>query len=194
MKFKFIAYRIKELLFQNSKHWDALAQTEESVVAFAHENINPEPEKFAEDNMHYSLPYCLAASGESINHRFRSDSVTDIDLEIRDEVAKNHSKAPLILYRGICDYVFQEMIKNAASRQGTDLYEKGFMSTSLVKSHEIPSEHYLRIYVPAGTSCIYMGNVNNELAYYEVTIQCESSLIIESIDNKYINCRLISTY
>lgn len=194
MKFKFLLYRIKELFLNNAKRWDALAQTESSVVNFAHDNINPEPEKFSGNTMHYSLAYCLASSGESINARFRSDHSTDIDLQIRDALAVNHTKTPLILYRGVCEHVYQQMLQNAANRKHIDLYEKGFMSTSLIKSHEIPSEHHLRIYAPAGTSCMYMGDVNDELAYYEVVIQCGSSLRIESIDEKYINCRLIDTY
>lgn len=74
-----------------------------------------------------------------------------------------------------------------------DLYEKGFLATSLVKGQEINSKIKLRIYVPAGTKCVYMGNVNNEQNFYEVDIMHGSKLKIISADNTYINCKLLET-
>lgn len=74
-----------------------------------------------------------------------------------------------------------------------DLYEKGFLACSLVKGHEINSRTKLRIYVPAGTKCVYMGNVNEEQGFYEVDVMHGSKLKIISIDDEYINCQLLAT-
>lgn len=74
-----------------------------------------------------------------------------------------------------------------------DLYEKGFLATSLVKGHELNSEIKLRIYVPVGTKCVYMGNVNEEQGYYEVDVMHSSKLKIISMDKEYINCKLLET-
>ena len=89
--------------------------------------------------------------------------------------------------------VFDLMKENAKGHSDTDLFEKGFMATSLLKTHELNYKKKLRIFVPAGTKCVYMGNVNDELGYYEVTIQHDAALKIISIDKEYINCRLLRT-
>lgn len=85
------------------------------------------------------------------------------------------------------------MKENAKNLPDCDLYEKGFLATSLIKGHEINSEIKLRIYVPAGTKCIYMGNVNEEQGYYEVDVMHSSKLKIISMDKEYINCKLLET-
>lgn len=95
----------------------------------------------------------------------------DIDLEIANMVALHTTKVPLILYRGVCHAVFVKMRENAKNIKNTDLYEKSFMQTSLVKGHERNADHHLRIYVPAGAQAVYLGNVNYEQNYYEVDLQ-----------------------
>ena len=85
------------------------------------------------------------------------------------------------------------MKENAKNLPDCDLYEKGFLATSLVKGHEINTEIKLRIYVPAGTKCVYMGNVNEEQGYYEVDVMHSSKLKIISMDKEYINCKLLET-
>ena len=85
------------------------------------------------------------------------------------------------------------MKENARNMNDCDLYEKGFLATSLVKGHEINSEIKLRIYVPAGTKCVYMGNVNEEQGFYEVDVMHSSKLKIISMDDEYINCELLET-
>ena len=74
-----------------------------------------------------------------------------------------------------------------------DLYEKGFLATSLVKGHELNYDIKLRIKVPAGTKCVYMGNVNEEQDFYEVDVMHGSKLKIISMDDEYINCELLET-
>lgn len=139
------------------------------------------------------MQYCFAHSGESVNERFRQNRADNIDLQIAEMVASNTTDTDLVLYRGVCDYVFDLMKKNAKNMPDCDLYEKGFLATSLVKGQELNYKIKLRIYVPAGTKCVYMGNVNNEQGFYEVDVMNNSKLKIISIDDKYINCKLLAT-
>lgn len=185
-------YRIKDLLHHTGSSWDALATDPDHAIAFAHEHINPEPPRMLDAN-HYSLEYCLAHSGESINDRFRQNYPDKIDLQIAHMVANNRTDKDLILYRGVSDSVYQLMKKNAMSLSDCDLYEKGFLATSLVKGHEINSKIKLRIYVPAGTKCIYQGNVNEEQFFYEVDVMHGTKLKVISIDSAYINGRVLQT-
>lgn len=159
-----------EKIYRYGKKWDDLSPKEEDAIDFAHKNINPEPKRKI-DSTKYSLEYCLVYSGETINDRFRQDRIEDSDLEIANMVALHTTKVPLVLYRGVCHGVFAKMRENAKNIKNADLHEKSFMQTSLVKGHERNEDHHLRIYVPAGTQAVYLGNVNYEQYYYEVDLQ-----------------------
>lgn len=139
------------------------------------------------------MEYCLAHSGESVNERYRQNRQDEIDLNISEMVAQHTTDTDLVLYRGVCDYVYNLMKENAKDIPNCDLYEKGFLATSLVKGQELNYKIKLRIYVPAGSKCVYQGNVNNEQEFYEVDIMHDSKLKIESIDSEYINCKLLGT-
>ena len=179
--------------FQNiGADWNKLAPTKEQAIEYAHNHINLEPERMI-DATHYSMEYCLAHSGEIINERYRQNRQDEIDLKIADMVAEHTTDTDLVLYRGVCDYVYDLMIENAKELPDCDLYEKGFLATSLVKGQELNYKIKLRIYVPAGTKCVYQGNVNDEQGFYEVDVMHGSKLKIESIDSTYINCRLLET-
>lgn len=185
-------YSIKDKFKHINAHWDELAPDENNAIEYAHAHINPEPQRMIDMN-HYTLEYCLAYAGESINERYRQDKIEDIDLQIAHMVSLHTTDTDLVLYRGVCDDVYNLMKKNAKHMADCDLFEKGFLSTSLVKGHEIQTKNKLRIYAPAGTKCVYMGNVNEELRFYEVDIMHSSKLKIVSIDNEYINCKLLGT-
>lgn len=179
--------------FQNiGANWDKLAPTKEQAIEYAHNHINQEPARMIDAN-HYSMEYCLAHSGEIVNERYRQNRQDEIDLKIGDMVAEHKTDTDLVLYRGVCDYVYDLMIENAKDIPDCDLYEKGFLATSLVKGHEINSKIKLRIYIPAGTKCVYQGNVNEEQGFYEVDVMHGSKLKIISIDDEYINCKLLAT-
>ena len=179
--------------FQNiGANWDKLAPTKEQAIEYAHTHINQEPERMIDDN-HYSMEYCLAHSGEIVNERYRQNRQDEIDLKIGDMVAQHTTDTDLVLYRGVCDYVYDLMKENAKDIPDCDLYEKGFLAASLVKGHEINSKIKLRILVPAGTKCVYQGNVNEEQGFYEVDVMHSSKLKIISIDDEYINCKLLAT-
>lgn len=185
-------YRLKGLLCRTGAKWDKQSVTWKNAVTYAHANINPEPEVYMKNTLHYTWEGCLARYSEDISWRYRWDRPDADDLAIADMVESHSTQVPLILYRGVCEDVFQLMLENAEELEDTDLYEKGFMPTSLVKGSEILSDYQLRIHVPAGAHVVYLGNVNNELSRYpEVVIQRGSKLRIHSICGGYINCELI---
>lgn len=185
-------YRIIDKIKNIGVSWDKLAPDKDNAIEYAHTHINSEPQRRIDMN-HYTMEYCLAHSGESVNERFRQNRADNIDLQIAEMVASHTTDTDLVLYRGVCDYVFDLMKKNAENMPDCDLYEKGFLATSLVKGHELNYNTKLRIKVPTGTKCVYMGNVNNEQGYYEVDIMHNSKLKIISIDDTYINCELLET-
>ncbi len=189
---KLLFYRILGMLKNIGADWDKLAPTKETAIDFAHNNINPEPIKMI-DAYRYSLEYCLAHSGESLNEHLREDRTDKEYIAISNMVSTHSCKNDLVLYRGVCDYVYDLMIQNAAPLEGVDFHEKGYMQCSLVKGHEIDSKIKLRIFVPAGSCVIYLGNVNDEQGFYEVDIQHGAKLKLVSIDQNYINCKLLST-
>lgn len=184
--------RIKDAILGIGASLSQLAPDKETAIEFAHTHINQEPERMI-DATHYSMEYCLAHSGESINERYRQNRQDEIDLKIADMVAEHTTDTDLVLYRGVCDYVYDLMKENAKDIPDCDLYEKGFLATSLVKGQELNYEIKLRIYVPAGTKCVYQGNVKDEQSFYEVDVMHGSKLKIESIDSEYINCKLLET-
>lgn len=185
-------YRIIDKIKNIGVSWDKLAPNKDNAIEYAHTHINSEPQRKIDTN-HYTMEYCLAHSGESVNERFRQNRADNIDLQIAEMVASHTTNTDLVLYRGVCDYVFDLMKKNAENMPDCDLYEKGFLATSLVKGHELNYNTKLRIKVPAGTKCVYMGNVNDEQGFYEVDIMHGSKLKIISIDDTYINCELLET-
>lgn len=185
-------YRLKDAILGIGANWDTLAIDETRAIDFAHKHINEEPMQMI-DTYHYSMEYCLAHFGELINNRFRENRVDETDFKVAAMVNEHTTDTDLVLYRGICEYVYDLMKKNAKEHSDCDLYEKGFLACSLVKGHEINCEIKLRIFVPAGSKCFYQGNVNNEQDFYEVDVMRNSKLKIESIDSEYINCRLLET-
>lgn len=189
---KTLLYRIKGKFQNIGANWDKLAPSKEQAIDYAHTHINQEPQRMI-DVHHFSLEYCLAHSSESVNKHYRQNRQDDIDLQIGDMVSQHTTDTDLVLYRGVCDYVYDLMKENAKNMPDCDLYEKGFLTCSLVKGHEINPKTKLRISVPAGTKCVYMGNVNEEQGFYEVDVMHCSKLKIISIDDEYINCQLLAT-
>ena len=83
---------------------------EENAIDFAHEHINAEPKQCMN-----SLEYLLANAGENINKQLRNRKMQDVDLYIRDIInmlKNNTTDTDLIVYRGIQDNVFNEVLKS----------------------------------------------------------------------------------
>lgn len=86
------------------------------------------------------------------------------------------------------------MIIAAKGVKGIDFLEKGFLNASIVKGKQIDHDIQLRIYIPKGTPAYYVGNISGEEElYYDVIVQIGAKLKIVSMDNQYINCKLIQT-
>ena len=73
-------YRIKDKFKHIGAGWDELALDKDEAIEYAHTHINPEPQRMIDTN-HYTMEYCLAHSGESVNERFRQDRADNIDLQ-----------------------------------------------------------------------------------------------------------------
>lgn len=188
---KYFTKRVRGFLKNYGSYWDKLAPDENVASNFAHEYINDEPERYSNDLL-FSCAYCLAHSGETINERFRQNRADEYDYSMAKMVSENKLRAPLVVYRGVCEHVFKHMVENARNFKGVDLIDKAMLSTSLVKGHEINAAYKLRIYVPCGVGAYYMGDVNyEENLFYEVVLEKELRLKIVSIDNEYINCEAL---
>lgn len=176
-----------------SAAWDARAASQRNIHAFVNTYLNPEPARYQPDGS-YSLAYCLAAAGESINDQLRSGIITpriQEIIEMFDDTYK--AKCDLILYRGVSQFVYNQMVDNATDMPGVDLLEKGFLQTSLIKGRELPAQIHLRIYCPATTKAIFLGNVNYEGHFAEVDVMKGAQLKLISADDAYINVKLITT-
>lgn len=187
-----IFYRTKDLILHIGSKWDKLAPSETEAIDFAHEFINPEPDKYISSD-EFSKEYVLSHYGELYNPIFREgrNAQDDECKELFDMVAAHSTKRDIVVYRGVDAGIFEQMKKNAEGKEGVDLLDKGFLYTSLVKGNEAKSTHQLRIFVPMGTSAVYSGNVNDEQFWYEVVIQCGTPLRIVSVDKDYINCEIV---
>lgn len=188
-----IIYRIKDKFLNIGQKWDQLAPDQAHAIEFAHTHINPEP-------LHTPIgtppppEFFLARKGDEINHYYRQDTPKEEYKKISAMMAKHSTDIDLVLYRGICPDVYKSMKRNARKKSNCNLFEKGYLSCSLVKGKEKRAIYHLRIFIPAGTHVTYLGNVNGEEnVYYEVAVQHSSKLKVISKDNKYINCLLTET-
>lgn len=176
-----------------SSAWDAKAASQRNIHAFVNTYLNPEPARYQPDGS-YSLAYCLAAAGESINDQLRSGIITPRVQEIIKMFDDNYkAKCDLILYRGVSQFVYDQMVDNATDMPGVDLLEKGFLQTSLIKGRELPAQIHLRIFCPAATKAIFLGDVNYEGHFSEVDVMKGAQLKLISADDAYINVKLITT-
>ncbi len=184
-----IYYLLKDLLFHIGSNWDMLApQSEKEIPGFTENYLNTEPNPSDGD---YNDLYALVHYGEHINYPLRNDLMKGENklISIVNTVAKYSCKKDIVIYRGVCQEVFNQMKENARFTKG-DLLEKGFLYSSLLRGHEFSRDYQLRILVPAGSQVVYVGTINNEHRY-ETDVQIGSVLKIISIDRNYINCKLI---
>lgn len=184
-----IYYRIKEQITHIGAGWEQLAPDEKNAIEFAHKHLNEDPLPKIDEH-HYSMEYVLAHHAETINKVYREDRQPENGSEITEMLFTYTTDTDLVLYRGVYDLVY-ELMKANAKGQECDLYEKGFLCTSLVKGHESKYNRKLRIFIPKGTNVVYQGNVNNEQNRYEVDVQRGAKLNIISADETYLSCILI---
>lgn len=188
-----IIYWIKDKFLNIGQKWDQLAPDQAHAIEFAHIHINPEP-LHTPTGIPPTPEFFLARKGDEINHYYRQDTPKEEYTSISIMMAQHSTDTDLVLYRGICPDVYKDMKRNARKESNCNLFEKGYLSCSLVKGKEKKAIYYLRIFIPAGTHVTYLGNVNGEEnIYYEVAVQHSSKLKVISKDNKYINCLLTET-
>lgn len=173
----------------NNIKWENYKITKEEAHKFGEMYINKEP--IAKNGYKFTLEYELSHYGDSINENLRRNNITPKILQMTNLIANNKTKKDIVIYRGVCEAVYKQMINNTSNLNEIDLYEKGFFYSSLVEGHEIQSSYQLRVFVPIGTNALYQGNVNNDINRFEVILQRDTKLKILSIDNKYINCIII---
>ena len=186
--------KLKEIIFRYGEKWDALTPKEDEAINFAHNYINMEPARYEEGTSRPSSMYRIAAS-QPISQRLRSNIASDIDIELLEALKRYILPNDIIVYRGIFEDDFKNMIKNAKIIGNCDLYEKGLYSTSIVKGKQESKRAYqTRTFLPKGTNAVYLGDVNDEeKRYYEVLVQKGARLKIVSMDKSFINCILIGT-
>lgn len=183
-------YKLKEKIFRYGEKWDALAPCESEAIVFAHKNINKEPQKSSPP---YPVEYKLAMSAETINDSLRSGK-KDFDDFSKELQSKYSLKKDIVVYRGVSEIPYTKMKKAAENIRGIDFLERGFLNTSIVKGKQINYDCQLRIFLPKGTCAFYVGDITNEeKIYYEVIVQKGAKLKILSMDNNFINCKLIAT-
>ncbi|MFI3603494.1 ADP-ribosyltransferase [Vagococcus fluvialis] len=164
---------------------------EDEAIEFAKNNINESPV--------YHKPtdteYVVASSSMTINDRFRINDGNHYDFEHARYIEEKYClKNDIVVYRGVSQGPYEKMIIAAKGVKGIDFLEKGFLNTSIVKEKQIAHDIQLRIYIPKGTPAYYVGNISGEEElYYEVIVQIGAKLKIVSMDNQYINCKLIQT-
>lgn len=113
------------------------------------------------------------------------------------EIISNHIKQfklqqDILVYRGVGRPTMEWMLKEAERFDGIDLYDKGFLFTTLTKATLPKRPYYLRILLPKGTNAFYSGDVNfEEEVYQEIVVQRDAKLKIVSLGIKYINCVLV---
>ena len=184
-------FKLKEKIFRYGEKWDALAPLENKAIVFAHKKINEEPQKESSTNLF--MEHKLASSAQTINDNLRRDE-NYYDCFSKELQSKYSLKEDIVVYRGVSEEPYKKMKESAKNIKGVDFLEKGFLNTSIVKGKQINSEYQLRIFLPKGTHAFYVGNITGEEKdYYEVIVQSGAKLRILSMDDVFINCKLIGT-
>lgn len=111
-----------------------------------------------------------------------------------------HIPVNIIVYRYISKSLLKEMVTSSSLRKGTILQDKGFMSTTLLKSSV---KHYregrnqnilLIISVPSGTKGTYVSHLST-LSEYEIILAPNTKLRVDykiPFCNQYIKCTVIN--
>ena len=188
---KYLFYRIKSSLFRHGKVWDKqygvdLKNINEFVKKYLNEELNC---KYDVNSPEYVIS---SSSSSTINDKFRSNRQEEIDYKYSEAIRKYKAKTDIVLYRGASEIPYDYMINNSKDFCGIDYYEKGYLHTSLIKGKECDYKYKLRIFIPSGTNALYIGFLYDE-EQYEIIVQRGVKLKIVSIDNEYINCKLLGT-
>lgn len=134
----------------------------------------------------------LCSRGTEFNWQLRKNIAGDNIEKISSYIQKFHTKRDIVVYRGIDKSTMKWILKEADGFKNIDLYDKGFLFTTLTKATLPKKDYNLRILLPKGTNAFYSGDINNEEeVYQEIVVQCDAKLKIVSFGVKYINCLLV---
>lgn len=134
----------------------------------------------------------FCSKGQEYNSMLRKNQENDFLRNVEEYISKCPLKKDIIVYRGLDENILQNNIESANNFKDVDLYDKGFLFTSLTRGGIANYNCKLRIFLPSGTCAIYTGNVNGEeQRYQEVVVQRGAKLKIVSKDKDFYNCKLI---
>lgn len=178
-------------------NWKKHIASAETVEDFAHKILNNDPDT-RDENGYLTLENILASSCVSISDTYRCGGSTDHLKKIEDMMQQYKTNAPIILYRGVSDVPYEKMIKATTKlgESGTDFYELGYMSCSLLKEKSSPYKVQLIIYCPPFSNIIYLGHCNDQEepeCRYECIINRGARLQIVKQENNTFYCILKST-
>lgn len=181
-------YRIRLRKFARNRfsHYIEVDDFEENIYTTKN-NKKDSPE-----NTDFIIEFC--SSGQDYNWMLRKDNDNNLLKDVSEYISQYPIKKEIIVYRGVDEGVLKNNIEAAKGFKNVDLYDKGFLFTSLTKGGIANYHHKLRIYLPQGTCAIYTGNVmNQEQRYQEVVVQRGAKLRILSKDKHFYNCILVET-
>lgn len=174
---------------------DRLLPSPENIEFFTEMALNPAaPAKYEDD---FTLEYYISHDATRVNDDCRFGKLNKYDEAQIAYIDHYISMLPIVLYCGVNRYIYRTMKQTARNHPDADLYEAGLIHGSLVKGKELRDNYNFRIFVPAGSKVIYLGNAgypeDTIEPVYEAVIQTGACLRILSKDSEYINCMLLST-
>lgn len=187
--------KISQTYYANMSNKEREKYTER-VKEFAHRYINVSPNEYVPNsNKKLNTPeYSICHYSEELNNALRKDSPDEKAYEFSNAIKKYSLMNDIVVYRGVSDSVLEQTKEAALLINDIDMYEKGFLHTSLTKATIQKTERILRILLPKGTCAFYAGNVNGEIeSFQEVVVQRGAKLRILGEEEIYINCLLIDT-
>lgn len=128
------------------------------------------------------------------------EEIQEIIKNIESAILKVSTPVNLIAYRGASiKKIFGQEIKNPERLLGKGIYDKGFMSVSLLEdvAKKFSTDVVLKIKIPKGTNLAFMGAISFFEKEGEILLNKGQKLIITKItqgkkDNKYeFECELL---
>ena len=192
----FSRYRLSEKDAYNPTSWWMYVVSRRQAEASAHRSINSEIPK-----NHDSLEWKLATSCAEISDHYRFNDPNRSIYDIYANMLANYQTfVPLILFRGASAIPYEQMVKSAQELgdPNIDLYEKGFMSCSLLPEYASSFTGYKQfvIFVRPLSNVMYVGHLADGYSQfsYECIVQKGSQLKIVAESEQYIYCVLEKHY
>ena len=150
--------------------------------------------KLTPDEKEYLNAY---TKDEFLNNKIRKGIKFSNENEKMDEylsriINKNKIGETIVVYRGISKEGYKGMKKAYKDTYpnfdcDNKLFEKAYMSTSMIKGRELQYDYQLRIIVPKGTHAIYIGGIS--CSPYQVELLLGKNIVLKKIESsgRYID-------